>query len=102
MQDYSLFYQVARFLQKKMKYTSPFHVRRLELGTKLDGSCEEKGPRFLIKINKNLPANHAIDVLIHEVAHAAAWKKDKDIHGINWGKAYSKIYRIFLKEFCDY
>ena len=54
---------------------------------------------FIIQINRDLPYHFAIETLLHECAHAMAWDKDQQDHGLNWGKAYSKIYRIYLKEF---
>lgn len=91
------FLKVAKFFKNTLK--QKISVRRINLQTNIDGLCEKKDNKFLIRINKNLPENHAVDVLLHEIAHAVSWEKDKDIHGTNWGKTYSKIYRMFLKEF---
>jgi hypothetical protein len=96
-QDY--FREVARFYQKCNLVMEPISVRRLKLREGLDGLCEKQDDRFVIKVNTNLSENYSIDVLIHEVAHVLAWDKDSDVHGPNWGKAYSKVYRMFLEEF---
>lgn len=93
-----LFYQVARYLKTVVKAKMPIHVRRIKM-RELAGSCEEKEKYFLIKIDKNLSEEHAIDVLIHEISHAEAWDMDADWHGRNWGIAYSRIYRCFSEEF---
>jgi hypothetical protein len=67
----------------------------------LDGQCEKKRDRFIIKVSKRLSENYSVDVLLHEIAHALAWEQDADIHGPNWGKAYSKVYRMYLRKFLD-
>jgi hypothetical protein len=96
-QDY--FREVARFYQNSNLVMEPISVRRLKLRAGLDGLCEKQDDKFVIKVNTNLSENYSIDVLIHEVAHVLAWDKDADVHGLNWGKAYSKVYRMFLEEF---
>lgn len=81
-----------------MKENCGVHVKVRRLPLKgLDGSCEKKDSYFLVKINNNLPENHSIDVLIHEVAHAVAWDKSGDVHGDQWGICYSRLYRIWEK-----
>jgi Zn-dependent peptidase ImmA (M78 family) len=65
-----------------------------------DGDCQFKSDRFLIRINRKLPEHEAIDTVLHEYAHVIAWKKCQyDDHCDEWGKAYSRIYRSFLKQF---
>lgn len=96
-QDY--FREVASFFKTANLVNEPISVRRMRLRDGLDGQCEKIEDKFLIKINVNLPENYSIDVLIHEVAHALAWNKDSDVHGPNWGRAYSKVYRMFLDKF---
>ena len=70
------------------------------MASDLDGSCQFVDNHFLVKVNRLLDEYHSIDVLLHEVAHVVAWEKDEDVHGRNWGLAYSKIYRKFL-DFVD-
>jgi hypothetical protein len=96
-QDY--FREVANFFKTSNLVAEPISVRRTRLRDGLDGQCEKVKNKFLIKINVKLPENYSIDVLIHEVAHALAWDKDADVHGPNWGRAYSKVYRMFLEKF---
>lgn len=92
--EYRMFQKAIRVM--KTASPVPFRVRRIPLKG-LDGLCEDKNSHFLVKINKNLPENHAIDVLIHEVAHAIAWDKSGDIHGDQWGICFSRLYRIWEK-----
>jgi hypothetical protein len=95
------FREVANFLKNSNLIVDFISIRRLKLREGLDGLCEKKDNKFIIKVNSNLNENYSIDVLIHEFAHAVAWDKDADIHGPNWGKAYSKVYRVFLEKFID-
>lgn len=99
--NYDLFKRVATHLRKSNLASYPLSIRRTKLKDTLDGQCEFKNDIFIIKVNRRLAESHAIDVLIHEVAHALSWDKDADIHGPSWGKAYSKVYRIFLRNFVE-
>lgn len=77
-------------------------VRRLKLSDRLDGDCQFKKDRFLIRINRLLPEHEAVEVVLHEWAHTLAWDLcQADHHCDEWGKAYSRVYRAFLKEFLD-
>lgn len=95
------FREVSSFLKNSNLVFDPISIRRSKIRKGLDGLCEKKDNKFLIKININLAEDYSIDVLIHEFAHAVAWEKDTDIHGPNWGRAYSKVYRMFLEKFID-
>jgi hypothetical protein len=97
---YSYFKKVATFFKNSNLVDKPVNIRRSKLKG-LDGICEDKNDKFVIKVNQELSENHSIDVLIHEFAHAVAWDKDVNIHGPNWGKAYSKVYCIFLENFVE-
>lgn len=99
--DYELYRRVATFFKNSNLAERPLVIRRIKLKASLDGQCEIKDGVFLIKINRNLSENYSIDVVIHEVAHAVAWDKDCDVHGPNWGRAYSKVYRLFLENFIE-
>lgn len=98
---YDYFREVAEFFKNSNLVDIAISVRRSKLKNGLDGLCEKKNDKFIVKVNANLAENYSIDVLIHEIAHAVAWNKDTDIHGINWGKAYSKVYRMFLEKFIE-
>lgn len=98
---YDYFREVASFFKNSNLVIEPISVRRMKIRSGLDGLCEKKDNKFVIKVSSNLNENYSIDVLIHEVAHAVAWEKDTDIHGSNWGRAYSKVYRLFLEKFID-
>lgn len=92
-----MFRKAIGILKKVSICSLPIKVRRLSLNG-LDGVCIKKDSHYLIKINKNLTENHAIDVLIHELAHADAWNETiDDIHGDIWGINYSRLYREWEK-----
>ena len=95
------FREVASFFKNSNLVDESISVRRVKIREGYDGLCEKKNDKFMIKVNSNLNENYSIDVLIHEVAHAVAWDKDADIHGPNWGRAYSKVYRLFLGRFVN-
>ena len=78
------------------------NVRRVRMPHGLHGDCSRKsGNHFLIRIKSELPEDVAIDTFLHEFAHILSWHKPGDDHGIDWGVAYSKVYRIFLREYID-
>lgn len=94
--------KVISFLKRSCPLAYPVNVRRLKLSEHLDGDCGFSNDKFLIRINKNLPDHEAIETLLHEWAHAVAWDRcPVDEHCDEWGKAYSRVYRAFLKQFMD-
>lgn len=99
--DYDLYRRIAKYFKNSNLADKPIVIRRVKLGGDSQGQCELKNGSYLIKISRILDENYSIDVMIHEVAHAVAWDKDPDVHGPNWGKAYSKIYRLFLENFIE-
>lgn len=93
---YPVLMSVFRYLKNVLPPPIPVKLRRVSM-KKHDGLCIDCGDHFLIKIDKTLPEPTAIDVAMHEFSHILSWDKDKDIHGLSWGKAYSLVYRTYLK-----
>ena len=93
--------KVVTFMKRTYFKKCPISIRRVNLAEGYDGLCEKQKSKFVIKIHNKRPEFYAIDVLLHEVAHALSWDKGKDSHGMEWGKAYSRVYRAYLKEFFD-
>jgi len=109
------FYKVSKFLKNKLNLEHPIYVRRVKMPKEDFGDCcfypDDK--KFVIRIERNLGYYMAIEVLLHEFAHAVAWDKydercnfkvstdssdeQKRLHGPDWGRAYSKVYRHFLE-----
>lgn len=87
----------------------PVTVRRVQLSN-LEGRCWKQGKKFYIQIDKRLDQLRAMDVLLHEWAHALAWNHRLDAavtdeafnklaHDAAWGVAYSEVYSIYEKQF---
>jgi hypothetical protein len=104
---FRMYYKVIKMLRNEMPPKLPVRVRRVKIDN--EGYCEKDENRFSIRIKKNLKESEAIDVLLHEWAHALSWKASFDrmsyerfcetIHGPEWGVAYSKVYQLFEKHF---
>ena len=78
----------------------PVRVRRVKVPNDRFGDCGICDDHYIIRICKDLKEEQAIEILIHEWAHAISWNKcTSDDHCNEWGKAYSRVYRVFLKEF---
>jgi hypothetical protein len=80
-------------------------ARAHEVRQGYDGMCERKGKRFLIQLamSPNTPRAHLLDTLLHEWAHARAWrhetieraKADYVVHDNEYWAVYGEIYRRF-------
>lgn len=88
---------VKLFKRKFPEYN--VNVRRLSIRTDHSGDCSYVNGKFLIRVQKNLSEVAAINIFLHEWAHILAWHAVGDDHGIAWGKAYSKVYRIYVKDY---
>jgi hypothetical protein len=107
------YYQaLLRTLKKLSPAAFPVTVRRVKL-SKLEGRCWKHGKRFHIQIDKSLDESRAMDVLLHEWAHARAWNHrldaavtDEDFnklaHDAAWGVAYAEIYVVYEKLFTQH
>lgn len=93
---YPVLMSVFRYLKSALPPPMSVIIRRVPMN-KHDGLCIDRGDHFLIRIDRRLPEAVAIDVLIHEYAHVLSWGKSKDVHGHQWGIAYSLVYRTFLE-----
>lgn len=75
------------------------------------GSCRLVGGKFVIRLNSDMGPPQAIDVLVHEWAHALSWNYTHDkltagtsnrelvdwaTHDATWGCAYSRTYCAYL------
>lgn len=71
------------------------HIHRVKMED--DGTCQEIGDEWHIKINKDRTDLFQIDILSHEMAHVLS----KEIeHNKQWAEAYGTIYRIY-EGWCD-
>lgn len=95
-----IYRRVLKFLKAEFPAEFPVSIRRLKLSHKLDGDCLLMADHYRIRINRNLSEKEAIETLIHEYSHVISWNRcATDCHCTEWGKAYSRVYRKFLKEF---
>jgi hypothetical protein len=79
-----------------------------------EGDCCLVDGQFQIRVCRGLIESHAVDVLLHEWAHALSWDAciekaaksrriseyefERLVHGPKWGLAYSKVYQCFTCE----
>ena len=100
---------LLRMLKQDCPVAFPVSVRRVKL-SKLEGRCWKHGKKFHIQIDRLLDEGRAMDVLVHEWAHARAWNhmldeaKDdaafnKLAHDAAWGVAYADIYVQYERHF---
>ena len=93
------FYLTTRVLKRELQLEHTISVRRVKMPKDDAGDCyfDEEKDRYRIRVDRSLPVSYAVDVLLHEVAHAISWNQDQDDHGPNWGKAYALVYRTLLE-----
>lgn len=100
---------LLRMLKEKCPAAFPVSVRRVKL-SRLEGRCWKDGKKFHIQIDKSLDEGRAMDVLVHEWAHARAWNHmldnaptdeafNKLAHDAAWGVAYAEIYSAYEQKF---
>jgi len=89
--------QIVRLLKENCPADMPVKVRRVKVPDDRFGDCGQLEDHYLIRISNKLKEEQAIDILIHEYSHVMSWHKcKKDDHCDEWGKSYSRIYRIYL------
>lgn len=107
---FKVYHALLALLKKNLPAAFPVSVRRVPLTLKLDGRCWKHGKQFHIQISRQLDEARAMDVLIHEWAHARAWnhrldnaKDDEEFnklsHDANWGVAFAEVYSEYEKHF---
>lgn len=108
---FRLYQSLLRMLKKDCPVAFPVCVRRVKLA-KLEGRCWKHGKKFYIQIDSGLCESRAMDVLIHEWAHARAWNHmldsaaddvafNKLAHDAAWGVAYAEIYAAYERKFTN-
>ena len=104
---FKFFHRVVELLQQLLPAKLPVIVRLGSPGAGCLGYCSRLKSTFRICIDSRLSEEFAIEVLMHEYAHALAWPRKSDdlassrlpraqrqrpFHGTDWGKAYSQVY----------
>ena len=101
--DYRAYKHLVSVLKKKCPVAFPISVRRIKMRD--NGGCHLDKKKFYISISHELSESSAIDVLLHEWAHARAWNHyhdsldlidfEKRCHDASWGVAYAEVYQIY-------
>ena len=97
-------------LKRHVPPAYPVSVCRRKLSRHREGECWKHGKKFFIQIERALAEPRAIDVLLHEWAHAIAWNNlldnaktddefNKLAHDASWGVAYSQVYQVYEQKF---
>jgi len=107
---YKNYNALLRMLKKQFPAAFPVSVKRQKIHKRLQGLCWKSGKKFHIQIDNKLCEHAAMDVLVHEWAHARAWNHRLDTavtdddfnklaHDAAWGVAYAEIYSAYEQHF---
>jgi hypothetical protein len=111
------FQHVAAGLRQHCPVAYPVVIHTVWLPGNVEGTCSRRRSRFSIRVADRLDEKSAVEVLLHEWAHARAWnhrldtcplampnsspEPDPDLefdelaHGPEWGVAYALVWRVF-------
>jgi len=88
------------WLRRNFPAPLPIIVRSVPI-LKWQGEAQcHSGRQFVIKIDRKQSFDLRIDTIIHEWAHVLTWfgaETNIEDHSAEWGIAYAKIYRTYLK-----
>jgi hypothetical protein len=88
----------------------PVIIRTADLAPEMDGCCHRTQGRFVIQLDRGLDCEKAVNVVLHEWAHARAWNHlldaacgtgmtpeefDRLSHGPEFGIAFAEVWRTF-------
>ena len=99
--DWPLTWAALRELRRAVPVAHPVHVRTCELAG-VWGDCWLRRRRrrwcFMVRLDRRQPDELAVQTLVHEYAHLAAWySADPTDHGDAWALAYGRCYRLVLE-----
>lgn len=113
--DWLTFPKILFGLRALCPPAKPVVVRASRLPDDTLGHCTHRRHKFVIQLSHQLREHDAIEVLVHEWAHALGWNYvldalgkrpnmtddefDRHSHDSAWGCAYSRAYRVF-REAC--
>lgn len=74
-------------------------IRRVRMGNDGWGEAKKIRGKYRITISSSLDDVASVVILLHELAHVLSWEKDThpSDHGPEFGRAYSKIWRMYLE-----
>lgn len=89
--------KTIKWLRKTFPGDAPVYTRK-KIIKKACGTCNRLTNYFLILINPKFPYYIKMDTILHEWAHVLSWDTCKcEDHSDEWGRAYARIYRAWLK-----
>ena len=113
--SWPFFQRILAALRSKCPPALPVVVRIGRVAAGLHGCCYRDDQMFVVRISNQLEEETAVDVLVHEWAHAIAWNLEHDrlvdcprisrdqfsvaTHGPDWGVAFSRAYVTYVGEF---
>lgn len=108
------FQQVIAGLRRLCPPAFAVVIRTKNLAPSIEGTCARHRDRFVISIADRLNEKTAIEVALHEWAHALSWTHRLDSiarmpiddedhferlsHGPEWGVAYADVWRCFVTQ----
>ena len=108
------FFRVVEQLKIHLPPCRPVIVLAGRPLSKKDGDCCVVRGKFQIRVSRQLNESEAVDVLMHEWAHALSWEAcvgkvahsrgisdhefERLAHGPKWGLAFSRVYLCFTSE----
>ena len=112
--DWPVFHRVLAGLRNMLPPAFPVVVRAGDLEPGTLGACHRTDDRFVIRLAAPLDEQQAIDILLHEWAHALAWSHTMDrlvempdleqaeferlSHDGAWGLGYAQVWQTFAGE----
>jgi len=112
--DRQYFLRVVKQLKRHLPPSRPVIVITGRPLSKKDGDCCVVKGKFQIRVCRDLNESQAVDVLLHEWAHAISWEAcvgkaanirrlseyefERLAHGPRWGLAYSKVYWCYTSD----
>jgi hypothetical protein len=106
-------WSVLGVLRERCPPAMPVVVRTSRLPRNLLGDSARRKKRFVIRLNRQMMNDQAVETLLHEWAHALAWNFSLDrlskmpgldpvvferaSHDEAWGCAYSRVWRAYLE-----
>jgi hypothetical protein len=95
---------IVRDLRVLVPPVWPVEVRRVKMPKDAWGDCSLRkgkgGPRYVIRVDRDLEPIAALQILIHEWAHVLSWGSEShllDDHGPEFGLAYSRVYQALFE-----
>jgi hypothetical protein len=88
-------------LRRECPTDHPAVVRRIKTPDDTYGDCTLRKGKFSIRINRTLPLSLALVFLVHEWAHARAWRLENEKyrhHTAHWGVCYAECWNLIIGE----